>query len=466
MHRFSKESWFSILYLSEQSCMTAQYRTPSCGFTPKRFGSLLATVAVFLATALSTPATAQLRIEISGGVTQAVPIAVVPFAWNSPESAPIEAASVIAADLRRSGRFSPLTKDDMISRPTTARAVNFTDWRLLKTDYVVIGELRDDGGDRYTLRFQVFDVFRETQLISYQIPASASTVRAAAHRASDMIFEEITGIPGAFSTRIAYVSVEGDGAAREYSLFVADADGANPAIVVRSAEPIMSPAWSPDGRRLAYVSFEGKRSSIYVQELSSGKRKQVSAHPGINGAPSFSPDGRWLALTLSGNDGNLDIHVLNPATNQMRRLTRNPAIDTEPAWSGDGREIYFTSDRSGGPQVYKVSAAGGGNVERVTFEGTYNARPRISPDGKSLAVVHNDRGNYRIGLVDLESKSLRILSDGQQDESPSFAPNGTMIIYATRSRGRGVLAAVAVDGNLKQNIASAEGDVREPVWSP
>jgi TolB protein len=423
-------------------------------------------VTIVLATALSTPATAQLRIEISGGVTQAVPIAVVPFAWDSSDPAPIEAASVIAGDLRRSGRFSPLSEDDMISRPTTARAVNFTDWRLLKTDYVVIGELRDDGGDSYTLRFQVFDVFRETQLVSYQIPASASTVRAAAHRASDMIFEKITGIPGAFSTRIAYVSVEGDGAAREYSLFVADADGANPAIVVRSAEPIMSPAWSPDARRLAYVSFEGKRSSIYIQELSSGKRKQVSAHPGINGAPSFSPDGRWLALTLSGNDGNLDIHVLNPATNQMRRLTRNLAIDTEPAWSGDGREVYFTSDRSGGPQVYKVSSAGGGQVERVTFEGTYNARPRISPDGKSLAVVHNDRGNYRIGLVDLESKALRILSDGRQDESPSFAPNGTMIIYATRSRGRGVLAAVAVDGNLKQNIASAEGDVREPVWSP
>ena len=446
--------------------MTEQFQAQIGGIAAKRFGSLLAAVAVVLASTLSAPAVAQLRIEISGGVTQAVPIAVVPFAWDSTDTAPISAADVIAGDLRRSGRFSPLSDDDMISRPTTARAVNFTDWRLLKTDYVVIGELRDDGGDSYTLRFQVFDVFRETQLVSYQIPASASTVRAAAHRASDMIFEKITGIPGAFSTRIAYVSVDGDGAEREYSLFVADADGANPAIVVKSSEPIMSPAWSPDARRLAYVSFEGKRSSIFVQELSSGKRKQVSALPGINGAPSFSPDGRWLALTLSGTDGNLDIHVLNPATNQMRRLTRNPAIDTEPAWSDDGREVYFTSDRSGGPQVYKVASAGGGKVERVTFEGTYNARPRISPDGKSLAVVHNDRGNYRIGLVDLESKALRILSDGRQDESPSFAPNGTMIIYATRSGGRGVLAAVAVDGNLKQNIASAAGDVREPVWSP
>lgn len=446
--------------------MTAQNQTTVHSSMIERFGSLLVLVAAILASAAIAPANAQLRIEISGGVTQAVPIAVVPFAWDSSNSAPVEAASVIAGDLQRSGRFSPLSDDDMISRPTTARAVNFTDWRLLKTDYVVIGQLRDDGNDKYTLRFQVFDVFRETQLISYQIPTSASTARAAAHRASDMIFEKITGIPGAFSTRIAYVSVEGEGSAREYSLLVADADGANPAIVVKSSEPIMSPAWSPDARRLAYVSFEGKRSSIYIQELSSGKRKQVSAHPGVNGAPGFSPDGRWLALTLSGNDGNLDIHVLNPATNQMRRLTKNPAIDTEPTWSDDGREIYFTSDRSGGPQIYKVQAAGGGNVERVTFEGTYNARPRISPDGRSLAVVHNDRGNYRIGLMDLESKALRILSDGRQDESPSFAPNGTMIIFATRSGGRGVLAAVAVDGNLKQNIASAAGDVREPVWSP
>jgi len=446
--------------------MTANNQTTAHSFGIARVGSLLISMAAVLVSAVIAPVEAQLRIEISGGVTQAVPIAVVPFAWDSPGSAPVEAASVIAANLRRSGRFSPLADEDMISRPTTARAVNFTDWRLLKTDYVVVGELRDDGNDSYTLRFQVFDVFRETQLISYQIPANASTVRAAAHKASDMIFEKITGIPGAFSTRIAYVSVEGHGAARQYSLLVADADGANWAIVVQSSEPIMSPAWSPDARRLAYVSFEGKRSSIYIQELSTGKRKQVSAHPGINGAPGFSPDGRWLALTLSGNEGNLDIHVLNPATNQMRRLTRNPAIDTEPAWSEDGKEIYFTSDRSGGPQIYKVSAAGGGKVERVTFEGTYNARPRISPDGRSLAVVHNDRGNYRIGLMDLDSKALRILSDGRQDESPSFAPNGTMIIYATRSGDQGVLAAVAVDGNLKQNIASAAGDVREPVWSP
>jgi TolB protein len=228
----------------------------------------------------------------------------------------------------------------------------------------------------------------------------------------------------------------------------------------------MSPSWSPDARRLAYVSFEGRRSGIYVQELATGERKVVSRNPGINGAPAFSPDGRWLALTLSGEDGNLDVYVLNAATGQKRRLTRNSAIDTEPAWSADGTQVYFTSDRSGGPQIYRVAADGSGSAQRVSFEGSYNARPRVSPDGNSLAVVHNDRGNYRIALLDLERNTTQVLSDGRQDESPSFAPNGSMIIFATRQGGRGVLAAVSTDGRVKQSIASAAGDVREPVWSP
>ena len=412
------------------------------------------------------PAQAQLRIEISRGVSQAVPIAVVPFGWASADAAPIDAAQVIADNLERSGRFAPLSRDEMISRPTTARQVNFTDWRLLKTDYVIIGDLVDEGGDRYNLRFQVFDVFRGNQVLGYQFPASAASLRAAAHRASDMIFEELTGVPGAFSTRIAYVSVAEVDGKRRHRLVVADADGANAANIADSSQPIMSPAWSPDARKLAYVSFEGGRSSIFVQDIANATRTKVSDQPGVNGAPAFSPDGRRLALALSDQDGNLDIHVLTPATGETRRLTRNPAIDTEPAWSADGKTIYFTSDRSGGPQVYQVDAAGGANPRRVTFEGRYNARPRLSPDGKSLAVVHNDRGAYRIALVDLERRSTRVLSSGQQDESPSFAPNGGMIIYATRSGGRGTLAAVSVDGSVEQRIASPAADVREPVWSP
>jgi TolB protein len=412
------------------------------------------------------PAQAQLRIEIKRGVSQAVPVAVVPFGWSAAYAAPIDAAEVIASDLERSGRFAPLPRDQMISRPTTARQVNFTDWRLLKTDYVVIGELVEEGQDRYTLRFQVFDVFRGTQVLGYQFPSNAASLRAASHRASDMIYEKLTGVPGAFSTRIAYVAVSGADGKRRHKLVIADADGANAAEIADSSQPIMSPSWSPDGRRLAYVSFEGGRSSIFVQEIALASRRKVSSQPGVNGAPAFSPDGRHLAVALSSADGNLDIHVLNIATGEARRLTRNPAIDTEPAWTPDGREIYFTSDRSGGPQIYRVDAAGGGAPERVTFEGRYNARPRVSPDGKNLAVVHNDRGEYRIALVDLERRTTRVLSSGEQDESPSFAPNGSMIIYATRSGGRGMLAAVSVDGSVEQRIASPAEDVREPVWSP
>lgn len=416
---------------------------------------------------LSIPASwAQLTIEISRGVSEAVPIAVVPFRYDGKGEVPLDLAALIGGDLNRSGRFAPIDRSDMISQPTRAREVNFTDWRLLKTDYVIIGEVVEDGLDRYSLRFQVFDVFRGTQVLSYQMPATAGNMRAVGHRAADMIFEELTGIPGAFSTRVAYVSVIRQDDRDLHRLVVADADGANPAVIAESTQPLMSPAWSPDGRRLAYVSFEGNRSGVYIQDLASGRRQQASASPGINGAPSFSPDGRWLALTLSGTDGNLDVHILNPATGQKRRLTTNPAIDTEPVWSTDGTEIYFTSDRSGGPQIYRVPADATGKPRRVTFEGSYNARPRLSADGRILAVVHNDRGNYRIAVVDLKRKTTQVLSDGRQDESPSFAPNDSMIIYATRRGGRGVLAAVSTDGRVRQNIASAAGDVREPVWSP
>jgi len=427
-------------------------------FTRTAFGCLLALMA--------GTAVAQLRIEISQGVSEAVPVAVVPFGYDGRGEGPIDAAALIAGDLHRSGRFAPMDRADMISRPTSAQDINFADWRLLKTDYVVIGRIVEEGPDRYALRFQVFDVFRGTQLLGYQLYGSAASMRAVAHRAADMIFEKLTGVPGAFSTRIAYVSVVREQDREVYRLIVADADGANPAVIAESTQPLMSPAWSPDSRRIAYVSFEGKRSGIYVQELATGSRQVVSRSPGINGAPSFSPDGRWLALTLSGEDGNLDIYVLNPATGEKRRLTENSAIDTEPVWGSDGREIYFTSDRSGGPQIYRVPVSGRSSPQRVTFEGRYNARPRLSPDGKMLAVVHNDRGNYRIALVDLERKTTQVLSDGRQDESPSFAPNGSMIIYATRRGGRGVLAAVSTDGRVKQSIASAAGDVREPVWSP
>jgi TolB protein len=297
------------------------------------------------------------------------------------------------------------------------------------------------------------------------MPASRGTMRASAHRAADMIYEKLTGIKGVFGTKVAYVTARHQGQGRLYTLIVSDQDGENEHTIMESTDPIMSPAWSPDSRQLAYVSFEDNNSSIFVQTLRTGNRFKVSSKPGINGAPAFSPDGRKLVVTLGGVDGNLDINVLDITSRQVQRLTTHRAIDTEGTWAPDGRYIYFTSDRAGGPQVYRVSA-NGGTPERITFEGSYNARPRLSPDGTRMAMVHNDGGNYRIAVMDLAKKDLLVVSTGRQDESPSFAPNSDILIYATRQGRNGVLETVSADGLIRQKMASGQGDVREPVWSP
>jgi TolB protein len=344
------------------------------------------------------------------------------------------------------------------------------DWRIVEVDLLVIGRIREDAPDRYSVTFELFDVIGGQQLLGFRLTSSGDDLRATAHRIADMIFEQVVGIPGIFSTRIAYVSEERQSPEqRRFRLIVADADGANARVIADSPQPLMSPAWSPDGRRLAYVSFEGNQSAIYVQTLRTGTRERVSARAGVNNSPAFSPDGRMLALTLSRDEGNLDIYTLDLATQVLRRITEHAAIDTEATWSADGRFIYFTSDRAGSPQVYRVRAEPGNRAERVTFEGTYNTRPRVSPntdDGEVIAVVHRNQSNDRISLVDPQSGFTTVLSRGTLDESPSFAPNGDMIIYATRDRGQGVLAAVSRDGRIQQRIASVAGDVREPVWSP
>ncbi len=408
---------------------------------------------------------AELRIEISEGVEKAVPVAVVPFGLDGDGPPPLDVAGIIAADLARSGRFAPLPVTDMLQRPTTGRDVDFDDWRILDVEYLVIGKLLP-AGDDYTIQFQLFDVLRGRQLLGYRQPARRRLMRPTVHRVADMIYEELTGVPGVFGTRIAYVTVSGESSAQRYRLVVADADGENARVLVESAAPLMSPAWSPDGRKLAYVSFERDNSEIYIQELRSGARQRVSARRGVNSAPAWSPDGRRLALTLSRDDGNLDVYTLELASQVLTRLTRHPAIDTEAEWSRDGRWLYFTSDRGGGPQVYRVPADGSGQPQRVSFEGRYNARPRLSPAAEQLAVVHNDRGNYRIATIDLKSATLQVLTDGRLDESPSFAPNGETVIYATRQGNRGLLATVSVDGRVRQRITALEGDVREPAWSP
>jgi len=418
-----------------------------------------------LTTLLSGLAYAELVIEITEGIKRR-PIAIVPFAFEGAAGgAPLDVAAVISADLNRSGRFAPIAEDDMLQKPSDGTEVDFDDWSILGVEAVAIGRVTQTGDNAYSVQFQLFDVFGRDQLVGYRMPASRGTIRRVAHRAADMIYEKLTGIKGVFDTKVAYVTAESRGNANLYSLIVSDQDGENEFKIMESADPIMSPAWSPDSRRLAYVSFEGNRSSIFIQTLRTGNRIQVSSRPGINGAPAFSPDGRKLVITLGGVDGNLDIYVLDINTKEASRLTTHRAIDTEGSWSPDGRYIYFTSDRSGGPQVYRVAATGG-NAERITFEGSYNARPRLSPDGSKLAMVHNDRGNYRIAVLDLQRDDLLVLSAGSQDESPSFAPNSDTLIYATRVARDGVLETVTADGLIRQRLASGQGDVREPVWSP
>ena len=411
-------------------------------------------------------AQAELVIDVQG-VAKPAPVAVVPFGWegDAPDM-PLDVAQVITDDLRRSGRFAPIDEQKMLQKPTDGADVDFQDWSFVGVEAVVVGKVTQTGPNAYTLQFQLFDVFGRKQLVGYRMPASRGTMRGAAHRAADMIYEKLTGIKGVFGTKVAYVTAKRQGEGQLYSLIVSDQDGFNEHTIMESKDPIMSPAWSPDSRQLAYVSFEGSKSSIFVQTLRTGNRFQVSSKPGINGAPSFSPDGKQLVVTLGGVDGNLDIHVLDINSRQTTRLTTNRSIDTEGTWSPDGRYIYFTSDRSGGPQIYRVRA-NGGTPERVTYEGSYNARPRLSPDGKRLAMVHNDRGNYRIAVMSLDRKDLLVLSTGRQDESPSFAPNSDILIYATRQGRDGVLETVSADGLIRQKMASrAGGDVREPVWSP
>jgi TolB protein len=328
-----------------------------------------------------------------------------------------------------------------------------------------MGSLESTGPNHYVVKFQLFDAIRGRPLIGYSIPAARQSLRKVAHKVSDLIYEKLTGQRGAFSSRIVYVSVQIAAKGKNrYVLQVADSDGYNPQTIYSSSRPLMSPVWSPDGQRIAYVSFEGGKPEVFVQNLQSGTREKVSGRAGINSAPAWSPDGRRIALTLSV-DGSPDVYIMNVINGSLKRLTRNSAIDTEPVWMPDGRSLIFTSDRSGKPQLYEVPVTGGRAV-RLTFEGKYNAAADVSPDGGKVAMVHSSGGGYRIAVMDLSSGLVRVLTDGNLDESPSFAPNGGMIIYATEKGGRGVLAAVSVDGQFHQQLSLQSGDVREPVWEP
>lgn len=411
-----------------------------------------------------TVATAELRIEVTQGVDNAVRIAVVPFDWREIKLLPEDVSEVVASDLQLSGRFETLPVSQMLSTPHFEDQVYFRDWRLLKVEYLVIGRMRPtDGGIR--LHYELYDISSEKLMVAEDIVGSREELRDMAHHVSDLVFEKVTNIAGAFSTQIMYVTATGPVSRRRYRLNIADADGHRARTILNSDEPILSAAWSPDGKRVAYVSYEqDSKPAIYLHDLTSRRKEKLTDFPGLNGAPSFSPDGSKLAIVLS-KTRNPDIYVLNLKTRRLRRITRHYGIDTEPSWTPDGEALVFTSDRGGQPQIYQIYLTNL-KVERLTFEGDYNAKASLLPDGSGLVMVHRSRGIFHISLLDLNRGRLNVLTETRLDESPSVAPNGSMLIYATQSGGRDILAAVSIDGGVKFKLPSKAGDVREPAWSP
>ena len=408
---------------------------------------------------------AELQIDITKGVNDPIPIAVVPLAAAAGGNA-FDYAAVVQHDLDGSGRFRGMDRRNMHRLPAKAGDVVAADWHADGADYVVVGTVTAVDATHTQIDCALVNTLSGAALGTFRVTASAANPRAAAHQVSDFVYQKIMGTRGAFATRIAYVAVDGTPPAQHFQLIVADSDGENSQVILDSRQPIMSPAWSADGQWLAYVSFEDRVASVIVQQLRTGQRQRVSARAGVNGAPAWSPDGKRLALTLSGKAGNLDIYVLDLATQALTRITDDPAIDTEPAWSADGANLYFTSDRSGGPQVYRTDVAQHQRLQRISFDSPYNARPRPSPDGRSLALVTREGSDYRIAVQDLAGGGVRVLTRGSLDESPSFSPNGMTLIYAGRAGGRGTLETVAVDGQVSQRLKSDRGDVREPVWGP
>ncbi|MBF0674696.1 MULTISPECIES: Tol-Pal system beta propeller repeat protein TolB [unclassified Pseudomonas] len=403
---------------------------------------------------------------ITSGTDRATPIAVVPFGWEGSTVLPEDMASIIGNDLRNSGIFEPIPRQNMISLPNRAEEIIYRDWQALGAQYVLLGSLVPVSG-RLQVQFALFNVTTQQQLLAGSVTGTSAQLRDMAHHVADQAFEKLTGTKGAFSTRLLYVTAERLGTTNtRYTLQRSDYDGARAVTLLQSREPILSPRYAPDGKRIAYVSFEQKRPRIFIQHVDTGRREQITNFEGLNGAPAFSPDGNRLAFVLS-KDGNPEIYVMDLASRQLQRVTNHYAIDTEPFWGRDGQTLYFTSDRAGRPQIYK-QRLGSNAAERVTFVGNYNANPKLSADEKTLVMIHRQDGytNFKVAAQDLQRGNLRILSDTTLDESPTVAPNGTMLTYATRRQGREVLMLVSVNGRVRLPLPTAQGEVREPSWSP
>jgi TolB protein len=438
--------------------------SPTAKFSPANLCHALLIAAAVAVGALAPGARAQLVIEITQGVDDPTPIAVVPFAWEGAGAPPEDLAQVVQEDFERSGQFAPVPRADMLGFPSREEEVFYRDWRAIQSEYVLIGRARSEG-DLLSARFELYDVLRQTRISEGDISMPAGEARMLAHRISDVIYEKLTGIPGAFATRLIYVSVTRNPTGKDYfRLTLADSDGARPIVLLESREPIMSPSWSPDGQQVAYVSFETGRPAIFRQVLATGEREQLTNFRGLNSSPAWSPDGNTIAMVLS-KDGSPDIYLMDLASRRLTRVTRHYAIDTEPSWMPDGGSFLFTSDRGGRPQIYRYDLRTG-LTERVTFEGVYNARARVAQDGRNVVLVHQRDGQFQIAIHDLVTDRLQVLTNTELDESPSIAPNGSMVLYATKFGDRGILSAVSVDGGVKFRLPSRSGDVREPAWSP
>ena len=420
-------------------------------------------IIILFVACFSQAANAVLKIDITEGVEGATPIAIIPFQWNTATRLKdSDISEIVSSDLARSGKFSPVAEKSLLARPQRPEDIHFKTWRVAGVDHLVIGSVQMTANDRYKVEFRLFNVYRGEQVLGYSFNATGATLRTTAHQISDLIFEKLTGLPGAFNSRIAYVTSSGKPV--EYRLQVADTDGYNPQTLLTSKEPIMSPVWSPDGSRVAYVSFESGLSAVFIHDIHKGTRENIASFKGINSAPAWSPNGKTIAMTLS-KDGNPDIYIISLQTRALRRLTSHWSIDTEPAWMPDSQSLVFTSSRSGKPQLYELTLDKGSRPKRLTFEGKYNANASVSADGNVIAFVHGANGSYKIAVLYRDTRVMQVLTDGPLDESPDFAPNGTMILYASQDKGKAVLAAVSTDGRQKQRLALSDGEVREPSWA-